>query len=107
MGAGSAFSFFVLEGDAGGEEEGVVVGVEMADGDMLASAEGEAEAAGFAAGVVAEWDAAKGEAGGEEECDIAVVRAPLIEAGVGFQLRPEEAAYARASRRGIGPRCSR
>jgi hypothetical protein len=68
----------------------------MGDGDLLTGAEGEAEAAGFAAGVVAKRDAADDEAGRNEAGNVAVIRAPLVEAVVGLEFGPEEAAYAAA-----------
>ena len=84
----------LLEGDAGGEDDGVVVGVEVGEGDLFSGTEGEAEASGFSGGVVGEGDATEDDAGGGEGHDLAVVRSTVEAVGVELGFGPEEAGEA-------------
>jgi len=63
----------------------------MRQRDLLTSAEGQPETAGFARRVVRQGDTADNETGRGEGRDLSVIRAALVESRVGLKLRPEEA----------------
>jgi len=77
----------VLEDVAAGEDEVVVVGVEVGGGGLEAEAGDEAGAGGGVVGV--EGVFADDEAGGEEGLDLAVAGGAVPAGGVDFELGPE------------------
>ena len=66
----------------------MVVGVEMAGGNLHASAEGQAGAGLFVAGVQSQF--ADEDAGSDELLNLAVVGAAIEESGIALQLWPED-----------------
>ncbi len=81
-----------LEGEAGGEDVGVVVAVEGGGGYLEAGAEDEGEAV---AGGVTEVDLADHEAGRDEGLILSVVGALVVVVRVEFDFGPEDFGDAR------------
>jgi hypothetical protein len=80
-----------LEGEAGGEDVGVVVGVESGGGDLEAGAEDDGEAV---AGGVAQVELTDHEAGGDEGLGLPVVGTLVVVVRVDFDFGPEDFAEA-------------
>src|SRR5579862_6944960 len=79
-----------LERHANGEDEAVVVGMEVGEGDLVSGAEGESGTADSLSDV-RQGDAADEKAGGGEGHCLSIVGSADEEAGVDFGFGPEEA----------------